>query len=326
MKRHIFAVITLLAMMIFTGCKHDEPVPPVTGTGIDLTQTSEENGFEVNPPFFKVTDENTGAVVYMLGSMHVGKPGAVYSQKLVDALEECDTLAVEIDLIAFENDLAAATEAVTILMCPRGTTVKDYMGSDYDEMVKRFKEQGLYNPMYEMYIPSMWSALWSNEMAAKCGYDANCGTDMLLLRYAKQKGKKIDEIETAAEQYRVEANMSAELQMLILNQTLELSTDETKEQFDILYDAWRTADMETLKALASEEEEDTGLSDKLKEEYGRYYDDMYTNRQKKMADYVMNKLKTGGKTFMVVGAMHYAAPPSILDNLAENGYTIETLS
>lgn len=330
MKKRIFAVITLLAMMLFTGCKRSAPAdnerPTDTVVKIDLTRTSKENSFEVNPPFFKVTDESTGAVVYMLGSMHVGKPEAVYSQKMVDALDECDTLAVEIDIIAFENDFAAATEAVSILLCPNGTTVKNYMGSDYDRIVQKFREKGLYSPMYEMYIPSMWSSLWSNMMAEECGYDATCGTDLLLLKYAKQQGKKIDEIETAAEQYRVEANMSAELQMLMLNQTVELTANEIQEQFDVLYNAWKTADMKTLTALAEEEEEDPGLTEQLKAEYNKYYDEMYTLRQKKMADYVMNKLKNGGKTFVVVGAMHYAAPPSILDNLAENGYTVETLS
>lgn len=324
MKKRIFALITLLAMMIFSGCKRDEPVPPVPGTGIDLTQTSEENSFEVDPPFFKVTDENTGAVVYMLGSMHVGKPGAVYSRELINALNECGTLAVELDLIAFENDLAAAAEAVSLLLCPQGKTVRDYMGSDYEGIKRKFSERGLYNQVYEMYIPSLWSSMWSNMMADECGYDANYGTDRLLLQYAKEQGKKIDEIESAAEQYRVEANTSPELQMLILNQTLELTAEEMQEQLDTLYDAWKTADMEALTALAEEEED--GLSDELAADYARYYDEMYTFRQKKMADYVMSKLQTGGKTFMVVGAMHYAAPPSILDVLTENGYTVETLN
>lgn len=330
MKKRIFAVIMLLSMMLFAGCRGKDNKKDngrfITDIEYDPTSNSSENSFEVNPPFFKVTDEKTGAAVYMLGSMHVGKPEAVYSQELFDALDECDTLAVEIDLIAFENDMAAAVEAVSLLMCPNGTTVRDYMGNDYDRVMQRFREKGLYNQIYEMYIPSLWSSMWSNMMAEECGYDANYGTDMLLLRYAKQQGKKIDEIETAKEQYQVEADTSPELQMLTLTQTLELTADEMKEQFDLLYDAWKTADMETLTALATEEEEDAGLTEQLKADYAKYYDDMYTNRQKKMADYVMNKLKTGGKTFVVVGAMHYAAPPSILDVLTENGYTIEALN
>ena len=324
MKKRFFAVITLLAMTIFSGCKKSDT--PVYITRDELTSTSLENSFEVDPPFFRVTDESTGAVVYMLGSMHVGKPEAVYPEKIVSALDECDTLAVEVDLIALDADLMAAADAQRLWLCPNGKTVRDHMGGDHDEIVRKFKDKGLYNSAYEQYIPAFWSSLWSNEMARESGYASGCGTDRLLLSYAKGQGKKVDEIENVTDQYRVQANMSSELQMRLLYQTIELTADESKRQVDVLYDAWRTADTEMLKALVSEEEEDTGVSEELKAEYARYYDDMYTDRQKKMADYVMDKLRTGGKTFVVVGALHYAAPPSILDILTENGHMIETLS
>lgn len=327
MKKRVFAAVTLLAMLLFGGCKRTEPISEPTSDApkIDLTSTSAENSFEVNPPFFKVENAETGAVVYMLGSMHVGKAEATYPQKISDALDECETLAVEVDVQAFQENYAEMTEAVTILLCENGKTARDYMGDDYDKIVKAFTEKGLYNQIYDSYIPAFWSSLWSNDMAAKCGYDGNLGTDMLLLSYAKERGKKIDEIETAKEQYEVEASCSAELQMLTLNQTIELSKEETQEQFDALYNTWKSGDINALKALATEEE-DGSMSEKLKKDYEQYYDAMYSNRQKKMAEYVMNKLTTGGKTFVVVGAMHYAAPPSILDILEENGCKVETLN
>lgn len=328
MKKRFFAVITLLAMALFAGCKQSEPIsePTLNPPKLDLTSTPAENSFEVTPPFFKVENSDTGAVVYMLGSMHVGKPEATYSRELCDALDECDTLAVEVDIQALQTDIMGASDAMSLLLCPNGKTVRDYMGDDYDKIVKKFTEKGLYSPLYDRYVPALWSSLWSSQAAADCGYDANLGTDMLLLSYAKERGKNIDEIESAKEQYEVEAGCSEELQMLMLNQTLELSQTEIQEQFDALYNAWKSGDMNALKGLAAEEEEDSSMSEKLKADYRQYYDDMYTNRQKKMAEYVMSKLNEGGKTFVVVGAMHYAAPPSILDVLKENGYTVETLS
>lgn len=306
MKR-LISILICCVLLLFSGCeKKGEP-------------------FEVNPPFYKVENAQTGAVVYMLGSMHVGKPEAVYPEAIYNAINECDTLAVEVDIQALEEDMPAAAEAVAVLQCPFGTTVRDYMGDDYDRIVKLFTEKGIYNYTYEYYVPAMWSSIWTSKSAEDSGYDGNCGTDLVMLTYAKEHGKIIDEIETAKEQYQVNAGMSIELQMLMLNQTLELSDDMTKMQFDILYNAWRTGDIETLKALA-EEEDSTELSPQLKTEYESYYDAMYTARQRKMADYVEAKLKSGGKTFVIVGAMHYAAPPSIIDNLENDGYTVVTLS
>lgn len=305
--KKLISILMCCVLLLFSGCeKKAEP-------------------FEVNPPFYKVENAQTGAVVYMLGSMHVGKPEAVYPEAIYNAIDECDTLAVEVDIQALEEDMPAAAEAVAVLLCPFGTTVRDYMGDDYDRIVKLFTEKGIYNYAYEYYVPAMWSSIWASKSAEDSGYDGKCGTDLVMLTYAKEHGKIIDEIETAKEQYQVNAGMSIELQMLMLNQTLELSDDMTKMQFDILYNAWRTGDIETLKALA-EEEDSTELSPQLKTEYESYYDAMYTARQRKMADYVEAKLKSGGKTFVIVGAMHYAAPPSIIDNLENDGYTVETLS
>lgn len=350
MKKRIFAVITLCAAMLFSGCGKSESrddtasgssqinAPAAVSSAAsddgsaddvsdDISDSAPESErFEVTPPFFKVTDESTGAVVYMMGSMHVGKPGATYPQKMYDALDECDTLAVEVDIQALETDYAAMTEAVQLLLCEPGTTVADYMGEDYEEIKEKFTEKGLYNPIYDYYIPSMWSSLWSNQLAAECGYDSSCGTDVLLLTYAKEHGKNIDEIESAMEQYAVEANTSAELQMLTLTQTIELTDEEAQEQFDMLYDAWKSADMETLEQLASDEGSEDSIPAEIKADYDKYYAEMYTLRQKKMAAYIESKLKSGGKTFVVVGAMHYAAPPDILDYLAGSGYTAESFN
>lgn len=325
MKKRILAFITLIAMVMFAGCKSSkQEVQTPSVPQVDLTSTAEENSFTVTPPFFKVENADNGAVVYMLGSMHVGKPGAVYTQELQSALDECDTLAVEVDIQALESDLRKSAEAIGVLMCPAGTTVRDYMGADYDKIIKKFQEKGLYNIAYESYIPALWSSLWSSAAAEECGYKSELGTDMLLLTYAKQHDKKIDEIETAKEQYQVEANCSNELQMAMLNETLDLTQDEMQEQFDELYNAWKDGDTNALYELVNSES-DEGLAEELQDDYEEYYNDMYANRQKKMANYVINKLKTGGKTFMVVGALHYVAEPSIIDVLEDNGYTVTGL-
>lgn len=279
--------------------------------------------FDVNPPFFRVENPQTGAAVYMLGSMHVGKAGAVYPEAIYSALDECDTLAVEVDIQALEENKSDSAEAIAVLQCPPGKNARDYMGEDYDSIIAAFKKKRLYNRAYEDYVPALWSSLWSNQAAEDCGYDGDEGTDDVMLSYAKSHGKRVEEIESVKEQYQMNADVSPELQMLMLTESLALSEEEAKSQLDTLYTAWRTADIEALRALASEEE--TALPEELKADYDSYYDAMYTARQRKMADYIEEKLQGGGKTFVVVGALHYAAPPSIIENLEADGYTVETL-
>lgn len=303
--KKLLAILLCGVLVLFAGCKKNNAEP-----------------FDVHPPFYKIENAETGAVVYMLGSMHVGKAGAVYPEAIYSALDECDTLAVEVDMEAMDE--AASAEAIAVLQCPPGMTAKDYMGEDYDEIIAAFKKKRLYNRAYEDYIPEMWSSLWSNRAAEDCGYDGDFGTDHVMLSYAKSHGKRVEEIESAKEQYQMNADVSPELQMLMLNETLALSEEEAKSQLDTLYNAWRTADIETLRALASEEE--TALPEELKADYDSYYDAMYTARQRKMADYIEEKLQGGGKTFVVVGALHYAAPPSIIDNLSADEIEARVIS
>lgn len=319
MKKRFLAAITAFAVLFTSGCGERSD----TSTPSDYQSVSSESGqFEVTPPFFKVTDESTSGVVYMMGSMHVGKPGATYPQRMYDALEECDALAVEVDIVALEDDVPRRLEAQNMLLCTDGRNAADYMGDDYRIVVAKFTELDLYDPIYEMYIPSVWSSLWMNKMVMKCGFDADLGTDRVLLRYAAEHDMRIEEIESVQEQYAVEASASPELQTYTLRQTLDLNEVAAKAQYNMLYNAWSTADMETLKQL-SEAEIDDSVSEELADEYDAYYHAMYTKRQEKMARYVQSQLAAGNKTFVVVGAMHYAAPPDILDFLAESGrYTI----
>lgn len=324
-----FVCFLMIFMLIaFTGCNNSSGNN--SESSLPLSNVTDESTGEVvnvagtlNPPFYKVTDENTGAVVYMMGTMHVGKPDTSYPKSIYNALDECGTLAVEVDIVELENDTAELMDSMKVALCPTGTTTADYMGEDYEAIKNKFVEKELYNELYNLYMPWMWSSVWANEMAAKFGFDSELGTDITLLNYAKEKGYSCESIETAKEQYQVNADMSVELQVYSLKQTVELSDDETKAQFEELYNAWKISDTDALYRLATEESE---VPEEFVEEYEKYYNNMYTNRQKKMANYILDKLKSGEKVFVAVGAMHYCAPPSILDFLSENGYSVETLS
>ena len=52
---------------------------------------------------------------------------------------------------------------------------------------------------------------------------------------------------------------------------------------------------------------------------------VYTDRQKLMADFIIDSLKCGEQGFVFVGAMHYFAEPSILTQLTDAGYTVTAI-
>ncbi len=298
--RKIFSLILICAVMLFSGCS--EIFAP-------------ENN--VTPPFFMITDPESGNVAYLLGTMHTGLANTVYPDDIYTVLGDCSALAVEIDLFALEADQKRLSEAMALLECD-GENARDFMGDDYAEIKRFFQKIRLYNSAYDRYIPAMWSAQLSNKLAADCGYDSRYGTDRAMLSYAKQNGIDIVELETVEEQYGMNAAEPRNLQTYMLLEMARTDYEEQKQVLRELYAAWSTNDASAIKAMLAEEE----VPDELSDEYDEYYNAMYTDRQRKMADYIASALENGDMVLVAVGAMHCYAEPSILDFLDEKGYII----
>ena len=306
MKNKAASVFTglALALSLLTSCKA-QPQPEY-----------------VDPPFFRVADEDTGGCVYMLGSMHMGKAGTVYPEAVVEAFAECDAVACEVDTIALSEDAALMKECSSLLLCPEGTTTADYLGGSYEAIRSFMKKQRVYSAACEKYLPVMWSSMLSNNAAEKCRLSSDYGTEQIFLSKAKADCKEIIEIENALMQYELMAGEPPSLSEYSLLTSAENGSDELYRQLDELYSAWAAADGAGLEKALTEDAPEGALAD----EYDAYYDEMYTNRQRLMADCVLEWLSEGRQVFMFVGALHFYAEPDILTFLEESGYTCETLS
>lgn len=285
-----------------------------------LSGCSAQKTEEVHPPFFEVSDPETGGHAYLLGSMHAGSSNAVYPEEIFAALEESDTAACELDTVALSQDSVQLADAMQYLLCPDGTTAADLMGDEYENIRAYFIDKKIYSPAYEGYLPVMWSMVLSNKIASDCGYSSDNGTETVMLNYAKKLGKPIHEIESAAQQYAVNAAEPMPLQLYSLAQAINTGYEDQLEQMRTLYGAWSSFDGETLSALTDE-----NIPDEYADDYREYYDSMYTGRQRVMADYVISQLKDGNSVFMFVGAMHFYAEPDIITCLEEAGYTVSEI-
>ena len=272
----------------------------------------------VYPPYFTVKDESTGGEVYMLGSMHVGLQNTVYPEEIYAALDRCEKLACEVDIIRLSEDRAEISEAMKILECK---SAAELMGEDYDEIKSYFIEKGLYNANLEKYIPAMWSIMLTQKAASDNGYSSEFSTEREFLSYAKKKNFTIIELETAAEQYAVNAGQSLEFQIFSLKSNVNLPYETLKSQSAALYSAWSENNVLMFEIMLSQ----SGVPEEFAEDFADYYSEMYEKRQKKMADFVIKSLQNGEKVFLMVGAAHFYAKPDILDFLSEAGYSTENV-
>ena len=291
---------------------------PILVVIITLSTGCGKSENRVSPPFFAVTDTKTGGVVYLLGTMHVGLPNTVYPDEVFTAMDECETLAVELDIQALESNTEELLSAMELLQCD---SAEDFLGDDYAEIKSFFVKKRIYSAKLNGYIPVVWSSTLANKIAADCSYSSEYGTDRALLTYAKKNGITIHEIESVAEQYSMNASEPRALQCYMLKSAVETDYELQKEQMKELYRVWSTADSAALESMLDEE----SIPEELSEQYAEYYFAMYESRQRKMADYALETLRSGKKAFIAVGAMHYYATPDIIDFLEDKGYTVVSL-
>jgi len=313
MKKRILAFILILAMcftLFACGTKKDDQA---------------EN--KITPALYKVTD-NEGHVIWLFGSIHVGRENFYpLPSYVMDAFNSSDAAAFEFDLVAAENDYSAQIDMAMALMYKDGSTIKDHVSEEvYQAAVEILKENNMYSSLLDMYMPIMWSSSIDMFLTEKSGLDSNLGIDRHLLNLSKENGKEILEVESMEYQTDMMANFSGGLQELLLEVSVGAykNYDESVSELYALVEAWGSGDEGKITAILYEEEEFE--SEEEKALYEEYSNALIVERNNNMTVYAENALKSGKEVFICVGAAHIVGDGAIAENLRELGYTVELIN
>lgn len=278
-----------------------------------------------SPLLYKVTDAN-GHTLWLFGAIHVGRE-AMYPlpDYVMNAFDNADTLAVEVDMVAFNQDSAGLTAAVRQLRYPDGSLVTSHIPKElYDQAVELLTQHGSYNEKLIYYMPSLWSNYVDSVAYAKANVKSSLGVDRYLLSLAYQQKKEVYSIESGKFQYGLLASFSPELQQSMLEDSVEkcISGSVTQE-LEMLMDLWFTGDEAGLaRLLTGSEVTDDPQQQAL---YDEYIDKMFTQRNDSMAQYAKAALLSGKEVFVCVGAGHIIGPNGIAQQLEDQGYTVRLI-
>lgn len=318
--RRIPALAAALILTL-TGCS-DAPkraVLPTEPLTVDLDPEAEENC--ITPPFWVVEDEQTGAQIFLLGSMHAGKPGVKYPQYVIDALLNSQWAAPEMDTEAFDRDRALQKRCVQYITL-NGENTSHYIGESYQNTLEFFQDKGIYQPGMDSMIPFYWASAANSLVIQQSGLDTDLGTENILLDIIKSSGIEIREIEGAESQYRMMGELPMSVQLETLAQVVgDENIKAQAEAASELYEAWSAFDGEYLKGLTVYDPDIVSNP----EDWQTYYDMMYTDRQKQMTSFITEALESGELGFVFVGTLHYYAEPSIITMLEQAGYTVSMI-
>ena len=309
-KLSVFLVFCLL-LSLFSGC--------FGGGKLDAA--------DVHPLLYRVTGPG-GQEGYLFGTIHVGDKNVETAvEKLKPFLDGSDALAVEFDVVAYENDYTAQTRDMEKFTLTDGTSITDHMPAEtYEKAAALLQQAGLFPKLMQGYNLAMWSQLVEQAaLKTKTDYDMDIGVDRSLIKYCYDKEIEVRDVESAELQYGILLGFSDELNLMMIENTLD-NLSSYKLSISMLYFAWLSGNAETLNTLLNRESGSAALTEEQAALMEDYYDKLLTQRNLGMRDKAVEWLEAGDKVFFAVGAAHLLGDDGLVALLRAAGYTVEQVS
>lgn len=302
--RHLVAPWLCLWLALWAlGCA---PRPPAEPSGA-VSETAEIVERAEHPVFMWRTESET-AVVYLLGSIHVGSPDLYpLDPRIERAFADSDTLVLEIDLDE-EAEAEAALAFVKMALLPEGRSLDDELDEQTQKLLHaRLEQLGLPYENVRMFRP--WFVAMMLEMRAmeEQGYSGEYGIDQHFRERAVGK-KQILELESVEEQATLFAALTEDAEIDDLRMVLEES-EPGADLLTELTDQWRVGNTELIEAEVEETRRD----------YPEAYEALYAGRNRRMVDKIQQYLTTERRYFVVAGSAHMVGEEGIVELLRAKG-------
>ena len=294
---------------------------------------------KATPLFYHVTGEN-GQEMWLFGTIHVGDARTVYlPQEIYDAFAASDALALECNTEAFDEQVEEdeeLSEEVSSLYFYSGISLKAMMEEEeYDRAVMLLKATGNYNMNMPYAKPYLWSSA-IDDFYMRQGYQLHRdqGVEERLMDWAETLDKEILEVESSLFQIKMLTGFSKDLQMLMLEESMENDARAYWEGTMDLYEKWCAGDEAVLREELSDA---VDMTDWTEEEIAEYEENkhlveeynkaMSYDRNDGMLEKAIGYLESGDVIFYAVGLAHLLNDVNgLVDTLREAGYTVELVT
>ena len=343
-KAPILLLVTLVALaalgaliyLIVTGPFHPtlgpdaaESAQPTASAPAETPKPSEEPKYDaaaVTPAMWKVTDSE-GHTIYLFGTIHTGdERNEIAMEKIIPTLDKCDALAVEFDLVEYENNVDMQKETVQTFLYTDGKLITDVMPEElYNQSVALMKQAGVYSKMLDHYNLPFWFTLVEQAMMMQYSdLDSDYAMDSQLIAHAYDNDQPVYSVESAKLQYDLINSMSDELCLVGIEEMLG-ETETCGEDILEMYTLWLSGDEDGLRTFITEDEEpDPELySPELVQQAEAFNKALGPDRNDGMFLKVKEYLASGKTVFFAVGAAHMVGEHGLLELLTDAGYTVE---
>ena len=260
--------------------------------------------------------------LYLLGSMHMGKPGdPEYPEKIYKALNASRQFILEGEVR--RDKIRMPDLKYTYLS--EGTTIQSLLSKKENAQLEKIaRTLGVSIPTFEKFQPWFVEFMFGYRMAFNQGFVLEYGTEHRLIRHIEKKMPAKDRphifaLEGADEVLRNMHKLPLNDQLSRFRAFLAYS-DKTGESNALeMQDYWRNGDDDKVLKIFhyyAREKTPEGL---------RFARVLLYDRNRRMAERLGLVARYTGRYFVVTGALHLVGEKSILSYLTEAGFTVERL-
>jgi uncharacterized protein len=256
-----------------------------------------------------------GSTVYLLGSVHLLKPGAYpLSQPIEEAFRDSAKLVLEVSLDAL-NSPDAQQMVLAKALLPEGKTLNEMLSpATYEAVRQKVEGLGLDIAALKRMKPWFLSLSLVVMKMQQLGYDAQHGVDRHFFERARKEKKPVLGLETADFQIDLLDSLPAKTQEESLLQTLK-ELDQLEKEFEQVLRAWGAGDEKQLDRLLL----------KSFNEYPDVYAKLISERNQNWLPKIERHFQDGNTTLVIVGAAHLIGRDGVVELLKKKGYLVEQL-
>lgn len=268
------------------------------------------------PLLWKITGPG-GVSSYLFGTIHV--PDASLQKldvRVATALDGCQVFVSEVPL-----DLNTQMAMAMRTMLPGGKSLSDILPKKlYRQVRQLFTSKGIPGLVFnrlKVWAVAVQVVLVDHlmEMASKPPLD------QFLYKRAQAAGKRLDALETVAEQVDIFDSLQTAEQVQLLQSSLEYYRKYQKQGKDPVAElvaVYRSGDAQAIRSKIMEEYDQSQPLEK------RLLDKLFFQRNRRMAERIAQRLHEQGKQvwFFAVGAGHLPGKDGIVERLRRAGFTV----
>lgn len=287
---------------------------------VPLPAAAQEGAQVVNRgALFRV--EQGGHVAWLFGTIHVGARSFYpLEPRLMTALREASVLALEVDPLGPQDEIARAVRAHGMYQNGRGPASAELPAAYRPRLDRLLRQYGIGTAMVAPMKPWMIASLLAVREFEAQGYQAELAVDAWLAQQAHERGLKVVELESVAGQMALFGRMPPAEQALFLRESIDAIEDkEQAADARAILQAWMQADQPALERIAAQTAADTTYS-------GRFVSQvLLAGRNPALADGIVKLLKTERRSVAAIGVLHLVGTGSVPELLRGRGLRVERI-